>query len=157
MINIENLYFHYDERQVLHDISVQLPQGSITGLIGPNGAGKSTLMRCMAGLENPSSGKVLLDGQPVLENPRESYAKLGYLPDIFGLPQNLTVLECLTYAASSRGAPEKNLSEILSETCSTFGFWRISLVVLSVNFARAKATRRYWAGHYSQAEIFIVG
>ena len=121
MINIENLYFHYDERQVLHDISVQLPQGSITGLIGPNGAGKSTLMRCMAGLENPSSGKVLLDGQPVLENPRESYAKLGYLPDIFGLPQNLTVLECLTYAASSRGVPEKNLPEILSETVQLLG------------------------------------
>lgn len=121
MINIENLYFHYDERQVLHDISVQLPQGSITGLIGPNGAGKSTLMRCMAGLENPSSGKVLLDGQPVLENPRESYAKLGYLPDMFGLPQNLTVLQCLTYAASSRGVPEKNLPEILSETVQLLG------------------------------------
>ena len=121
MINIENLYFHYDERQVLHDISVQLPQGSITGLIGPNGAGKSTLMRCMAGLENPSSGKVLLDGQPVLENPRESYAKLGYLPDNFGLPQNLTVLECLTYAASSRGVSVKNLPEILSETVQLLG------------------------------------
>ncbi|RKW27641.1 MAG: ABC transporter ATP-binding protein, partial [Kingella sp. (in: b-proteobacteria)] len=48
MLSAQNLNFHYDSRQVLHNINVELPAGSITGLIGPNGAGKSTLMRCMA-------------------------------------------------------------------------------------------------------------
>ena len=56
MLTAQNLNFHYDSHQVLHNINVELPNGSITGLIGPNGAGKSTLMRCMAGLECPSSG-----------------------------------------------------------------------------------------------------
>ena len=122
MINIENLYFHYRwTAKCCNDISVQLPQGSITGLIGPNGAGKSTLMRCMAGLENPSSGKVLLDGQPVLENPRESYAKLGYLPDIFGLPTESYCFGMFDLCCQfARGSREKFVWN--SEwNCSTLG------------------------------------
>ena len=79
MIKIKNLNFHYDNRQVLHDINVELSAGSITGLIGPNGAGKSTLMRCIAGLEQPTDGVVLLNGTPILDNPRKSFAQLGYL------------------------------------------------------------------------------
>lgn len=116
MIRVQNLDFHYDDIQVLFDISVELPQGSITGLIGPNGAGKSTLMRCMAGLESPSGGSVILDGRPVLENPRASFAKLGYLPDLFGLPDGLTVIQCLTYAAKARGLPDRQLHDLLTET-----------------------------------------
>lgn len=116
MIRVQNLDFHYDDTQVLFDISVELPQGSITGLIGPNGAGKSTLMRCMAGLESPSGGSVILDGRPVLENPRASFAKLGYLPDLFGLPDGLTVIQCLTYAAKARGLPDRQLHDLLTET-----------------------------------------
>ena len=106
MLSAQNLNFHYDSRQVLYNINVELPAGSITGLIGPNGAGKSTLMRCMAGLECPSSGEVLLSGKPILANPRESFAQLGYLPDIFGLPEGLSVIQCLTYAAKSRGVSD---------------------------------------------------
>lgn len=83
MINVQHLDFYYGNTQALYDVSVELPQGSITGLIGPNGAGKSTLMRCMAGLEIPTSGDVLLDGLPILDNPRDSFSKLGYLPDFF--------------------------------------------------------------------------
>lgn len=116
MINVRHIDFYYGNTQVLHDISVELPQGSITGLIGPNGAGKSTLMRCMAGLESPASGEILLDGSPILENPRESFAKLGYLPDFFGLPDDLSVIQCLTYAAKSRGISDDVLPGLLLET-----------------------------------------
>ena len=77
MLSAQNLNFHYDSHQVLYNINVELPNGSITGLIGPNGAGKSTLMRCMAGLECPSSGEVRLNGKPILANPRESFAQLA--------------------------------------------------------------------------------
>ena len=53
MINIQNLQFYYENKQVLYDINLQLDSNTITGLIGPNGAGKSTLMRCISGLEIP--------------------------------------------------------------------------------------------------------
>ena len=116
MINVQHLDFYYGNTQALYDVSVELPQGSITGLIGPNGAGKSTLMRCMAGLEIPTSGDVLLDGLPILDNPRNSFSKLGYLPDFFGLPDGLSVIQCLTYAAKSRGIPDARLPDLLLET-----------------------------------------
>lgn len=116
MINVQHLDFYYGNTQALYDVSVELPQGSITGLIGPNGAGKSTLMRCMAGLKIPTSGDVLLDGLPILDNPRDSFSKLGYLPDFFGLPDGLSVIQCLTYAAKSRGIPDARLPDLLLET-----------------------------------------
>lgn len=121
MLKINGLNFYYDESQVLYDINLQLSAGSITGLIGPNGAGKSTLMRCMAGLENPQFGTVLLDNQPILLNPRASFAKLGYLPDLFGLPEGLTVLQCLTYAAKARGVADDALSKVVIQTVQQLG------------------------------------
>ncbi|WP_080667972.1 ABC transporter ATP-binding protein [Kingella kingae] len=121
MLNIQSLYFSYDDRIVLHDINVQLDEGSITGLIGPNGAGKSTLMRCMAGLEVPSDGEVFLNGKPILDDPRTSFAQLGYLPDFFGLPPDLSVIQCLTYAAKSRGLPDNKLAQTIGETVELLG------------------------------------
>ena len=121
MLTAQNLNFHYDSHQVLHNINVELPNGSITGLIGPNGAGKSTLMRCMAGLECPSSGEVRLGGKPILANPRESFAQLGYLPDIFGLPEGLSVIQCLTYAAKSRGVSDGDLAHARGSTVQLLG------------------------------------
>lgn len=121
MIHIQNLNFHYDVRQVLHDINLQLDTGSITGLIGPNGAGKSTLMRCMAGLDSPSSGTVLLNGKPILDDPRASFAQLGYLPDMFGLPEGLTVLQCLTYAAKARGVSDEMMNAAVVGTVEKLG------------------------------------
>ena len=121
MLTAQNLNFHYDSRQVLYNINIELPKGSITGLIGPNGSGKSTLMRCMAGLECPSSGEVRLNGKPILANPRESFAQLGYLPDIFGLPEGLSVIQCLTYAAKSRGVSDGDLAHALGSTAQLLG------------------------------------
>ena len=72
------------------------------GLLGPNGAGKSTLMRCMAGLDTPLSGSITVGGVDVQEHPREVHTKLGYLSDFFGLYQELTVQQCLSYAAAAQ-------------------------------------------------------
>ena len=83
MIKLQICIFIMMNGKCCHDISVQLPQGSITGLIGPNGAGKSTLMRCMAGLENPSSGKVLLDGQPVFRKSSRELCQIRLICLIF--------------------------------------------------------------------------
>lgn len=116
MIKIQDLQFYYEDKQVLYNINLHLEKNTITGLIGPNGAGKSTLMRCISGLESPQEGVVLLEDQPILANPQHSYTKIGYLPDIFNLSENLTVLQSWTYAAAARGVPKAQLADALAQT-----------------------------------------
>ncbi len=121
MLTVENLDFYYEDKQALFDINVSLPRESITGLVGPNGAGKSTLMRCMAGLEIPYTGNVRLNNEPILDNPRKSFAQLGYLPDFFGLPSHLTVIQYLTFAAKSHNLSDNLLPQALENTVNLLG------------------------------------
>ncbi len=101
MIHVDDLIFEYPGKRVLDGISFHLPKGSITALVGANGVGKTTLMRCMAALHAPLSGTVRLDGLDVQAEPRESHRLLGYLPDFFGLYNDLTVAQHLIFAARS--------------------------------------------------------
>jgi ABC-2 type transport system ATP-binding protein len=73
----------------LQGVSLSIPQGMF-GLLGPNGAGKTTLMRIVAGLLEPTSGRVVLDGQDVTETPERIWSRLGYLPQEFGFYPHLT-------------------------------------------------------------------
>lgn len=115
MIQIKHLDFFYHQQQVLFDIELTLEENTITGLIGPNGAGKSTLMRCIAGLEIPSHGEVLLNDVPILENPQKSYTQIGYLPDIFGLSEHLTILQHWTYSAYAKGVKQQEIYHAIEE------------------------------------------
>ncbi len=115
MIFVSGLVFDYLEHRALHGVSVDIPQGSVTALVGPNGAGKSTLMRCIAGLDMPLAGTITVDGLDVQEHPREVHTKLGYLSDFFGLYQNLTVEQCLTYAAASQGMVKNRVAKRVKE------------------------------------------
>jgi ABC-2 type transport system ATP-binding protein len=103
MIDVENLIFEYPGLRALDDVSLHIPQGSITALVGPNGAGKTTLLRCMAALEQPVSGAIRIDAVDVLERPRECHRVIGYLSDFFGLYERLTVYRCLHYVARAQG------------------------------------------------------
>jgi iron complex transport system ATP-binding protein len=81
MLNVQNLSAAYDDKIVLHDFNLQVGAGEIVTISGPNGSGKSTVLRCMAGLNKPRSGKVLLDGDDIfsIEN-RTRASKLAILP-----------------------------------------------------------------------------
>ena len=106
MISVEGLTFEYPGVRALDGISFALERGSITALVGPNGAGKTTLMRCLCGLERPLAGAIAVDGIDVIEEPRRSHEKLGYLSDFYGLYAELTVAQCLHYAAAANHVPE---------------------------------------------------
>ena len=80
MIEIQNLSKCYSGAQALHSLCLRVPQGAIYGLVGPNGAGKSTLLRCLAGVSRPDGGSILIDGQPIWENPALK-ARIAYIPD----------------------------------------------------------------------------
>lgn len=80
MIQIQTLTKRFDGADALRELSMQIPLGSVCGLVGPNGAGKSTLLRCISGVYRPDGGQVLLQGQPVWENPAVK-GRMAYLPD----------------------------------------------------------------------------
>ena len=104
LISIDSISktFKDSQRPALENISAELLPGRITGLVGPDGAGKTTLIRLMAGLLVPSSGKIDIAGL----NPVQDAAKLrefvGYMPQKFGLYEDLTVLENLELHADLR-------------------------------------------------------
>jgi ABC-2 type transport system ATP-binding protein len=103
MIEIQDLVFEYPGHRALCGVSLRIADKAITALVGPNGAGKTTLLRCMAALETPYAGRVRIDGLDTREAPRAIHARLGYLPDFFGLYDALSVRRCLHYAARAHG------------------------------------------------------
>jgi len=104
----------------LADISFKVKRGVVTGLIGPDGAGKTTVMRLMAGLLVPDRGKALVLGLDATEDSRAVQAAIGYMPQRFGLYEDLTVLENLDLYADlqgvSRAERPKRYKELLRMT-----------------------------------------
>jgi ABC-type multidrug transport system ATPase subunit len=86
----------------LQGVSLDIPSGMF-GLLGPNGAGKTTLMRILAGVLEPTSGEVTLDGENVLANPMHLWQSLGYLPQDFGFFPHLTGQQMLEYLLELKG------------------------------------------------------
>ena len=80
MIDIQNISKCYEGPSPLAGLSLHVPRGAVYGLVGPNGAGKSTLLRCLSGVSQPDSGVILVDGQPVYENPGLK-SRIAYIPD----------------------------------------------------------------------------
>lgn len=114
-IKVKNLNFEYTKKEVLKNISFEIKEGSVTALVGPNGAGKTTLLRCLTSLESPMSGHVFIDGIDVHDHPRDAQKSMGYLSDFFGVYDNLTVRQSLTYMAWCQKIPNKNLKQYIEE------------------------------------------
>ncbi len=98
MIDVNDLVYEYPSARALDGVSLKVVPQTITALVGPNGAGKTTLLRCLAALEAPYAGHVLIDGLDTAGSPREIHARLGYLPDFYGLYDELSVRRSLLYA-----------------------------------------------------------
>ena len=103
MIEVRDLVYDYPSKRALSGVTLEVQPQTITALVGPNGAGKTTLLRCLAALEPPYAGQVKIEGLDTRDNPRAIHAQLGYLPDFFGLYDDLSVKRCLIFAARSHG------------------------------------------------------
>lgn len=113
MIEVRDLVYEYPSKRALDGVTLTVAPGTITALVGPNGAGKTTLLRCLAALEAPYSGTVTIDGLDTRQSPRAIHERLGYLPDFYGLYDELSVRRCLIYAAWSHGiAPALTASAV---------------------------------------------
>jgi sodium transport system ATP-binding protein len=89
--------------QAVSGLSLQAPNGQITGLLGPNGAGKTTTLRMLAGMFAPDEGRLEVDGINVVAQPEQALARMGILADAHGLYPRLTARENIVYFGRLQG------------------------------------------------------
>ena len=97
MVEIKNLTKTYGNIKAIDNISFTANSGEVLGFLGPNGAGKSTTMNIITGYLSSTSGQVIVDGSEILESPKETKAKIGYLPEIPPLYPDMTVKSYLEF------------------------------------------------------------
>ncbi len=115
MIQIENLVKKYGDKTAVGGITFSVEEGEIVGFLGPNGAGKTTTMSILTGCLSATSGKALINGIDILENPIEAKRNIGYLPELPPLYLEMTVKEYLNFIYDMRSCKldrEKHLKDI---------------------------------------------
>ena len=117
MIRVTNLTKQYGSFTAVDNISFTVEEGSIFGFVGPNGAGKTTTMRIMATLLSHTTGQVELDGVSIFKDPRQTRKQIGYMPDFFGVYDDLRVNEYLEFygeaSGTSIGEVRRNMPTLL--------------------------------------------
>ena len=115
-LSIQTISMTYPSgKQALKDLNLDLKSPSLIGLLGPNGAGKSTLMKLLVAALMPTEGSILVDGAPLNKVEGKLKASLGYLPQDFGLFEELTVTQFLDYMAALKGlrSPQAAIRDVI--------------------------------------------
>ncbi|BAH46007.1 MULTISPECIES: ABC transporter ATP-binding protein [Brevibacillus] len=115
MIQIQNLRKRYGKMEALKGLSLEIDKGTVFGFVGPNGAGKSTTMSILATLLEPTSGKAYVGGYEVTKHPKEVRKLIGYMPDFFGVYDNLTAEEYLDFYAANYDIPAAERKQIIPQ------------------------------------------
>jgi ABC-2 type transport system ATP-binding protein len=101
MIETRDLTKKYGELYAIKSINLNLNRGDLFGFIGPNGAGKTTTMRILATLLNPTWGEAYVGGHSIYTQPKEIRRMIGYMPDFFGVYDDMKVIEYLEFFAAA--------------------------------------------------------
>ena len=105
-----------DVLQLLYDdLNLHIEAGAVVGFIGPNGAGKTTTMRVLTTLLQPSSGEAWINGYSVISEPRKVRQVIGYMPDFFGVYEDMKVWEYLDFFASCYGIPDTSRNGLIDD------------------------------------------
>ncbi|HBL47903.1 MAG TPA: multidrug ABC transporter ATP-binding protein, partial [Planctomycetaceae bacterium] len=101
MIETRNLTKRYGDLIAVNNINLSLGEGDVYGFIGPNGSGKTTTMRMIATLLSPDYGEAYVCGKSIYTHPEEIRRLVGFMPDFFGVYDDMTVIEYLEFFASA--------------------------------------------------------
>jgi len=121
MIRVQGLTKVYGSRTALDAVSFEVPKGEIFGFVGPNGAGKTTTLRILAALLEPTGGRAFVDGADVIQHPDLVHDRLGYMPDFFGVYDQLTATEYLDFYAACYRIPRARRKKIAAELLELVG------------------------------------
>ncbi len=113
MIRIGDLSKAFGGLQAVHAVNLEINKGEIFGIVGPDGAGKSTLLRMIASILKPDSGSIHIDGKDVFEDTFSTKEKLAYMPQQFGLYEDLTVEENIYFFGRLFGVSGKEIARKL--------------------------------------------
>lgn len=116
MVDIQHLRKEYSNNLVaVKDLSLHLERGDIFGFIGPNGAGKTTTIKMLATLLRPTSGRAFIDGVDVTREPERVRGIIGYMPDNFGVYDDIKVWEYLDFFAAAYKIPRDKRPQIIDD------------------------------------------
>lgn len=114
-IQTRGLTRYYGKIAAVNDLNLTVPKGSLFGLIGPNGAGKTTTLRMLAGLLEPSGGEIVINGRAIDHDWHELRWQIGYMPDFFGVYDDLLVWEYLDFFARCYEIPAGRRKQVIDE------------------------------------------
>ena len=115
---IRDLRVSYGKFEAVKGISLDIPRGEVFGFIGPNGAGKSSTIRVLATLQPKFRGMAMVCGMDVLSQPQQVREKIGYMPDFFGVYEDLTSLEYLHFFAAAYKIPSHKRRGVIDDVLS---------------------------------------
>jgi len=115
MLRISNLVKKYGKFTAVDNLSMEIEKGHIFGFVGENGAGKTTTMKIAAGLLSPTSGEITVAGVNMFERPREAKKMIGYMPDFFGVYDDLKVEEYMDFYSGIYGIPYRERKTITDQ------------------------------------------
>lgn len=117
ILSMRNIKKFYGKFCALDGLNLEIEEGALYGFVGPNGAGKTTAIKIMTGIMYPDEGSVIIDGMETGTDNRRLKKKIGYVPDSFGVYNNLTVSEYMSFFASCYGIDglraEKRITRLL--------------------------------------------
>lgn len=115
VIEVRNLRKNFKKTEALKGVSFEINQGDIFGYIGPNGAGKTTTIKILATLLLPTSGEVFIDGFDVVKEPMKVRKIIGYMPDYFGVYDEMKAWEYLDFFAACYKIPKSKRMTIIDD------------------------------------------
>ena len=115
IIETRELVKRYGKLTAVNHLSLQVPRGAIYGFVGPNGAGKTSTMRILTTLMLPTSGQAYVAGHEVTKDPRAVRRAIGYMPDFFGVYDDMKVWEYLDFFAACYDIPERERTGLIND------------------------------------------